>query len=117
MTLRDRQVLFARLFAMLLIEAQALGYEVTLGECWRSPEEAVRLAGTGQGITRSLHCDRLAVDLNLFKDGLFLTKSEQYLPLGEWWEKQHPDCRWGGRFKSPHQDGNHFAVTDGSGRA
>lgn len=109
MTLRQRQSLFARLFATLIVQTTALGYEVTLGECWRSPEEAKRLAGTGQGIARSLHCDRLAADLNLFKNGTLLTKSEDYAELGIWWEAQHLDCRWGGRFG--RADGNHFSLT------
>ncbi|NBR87968.1 MAG: M15 family peptidase [Proteobacteria bacterium] len=95
---------------MLIRESFDRRYEVTLGECWRSPEEAKRLAGTGQGISRSLHCDRLAVDLNLFRAGQFLTKTEDYREMGEWWEKQHPDCRWGGRFTT-RPDGNHFSVT------
>lgn len=108
--LKDRQTLFARLLALLITEAFARGYEVTLGECWRSPEEARRLAGTGQGIARSLHSDRLAVDLNLFKNGQYLSLSEQYAELGEWWETQNALCRWGGRF-STRPDGNHFSVT------
>ncbi len=80
-----------------------------MGECWRSPEEAKRLAGTGQGIVQSLHSLRLAVDLNLFKDGQLLSLSEQYTEMGEYWEAQHELCRWGGRFSRP--DGNHFAIT------
>jgi hypothetical protein len=111
MTLHQAQVLFAQLFARLIREAFSRGYELTLGECWRSPEEAIRLAKTGQGITRSLHCDRLAVDVNLFKDGAFLTKTEDYAELGHWWEMQHPDCRWGGTFTTTRADGNHFSVT------
>ena len=27
-------------------------------------------------------------------------------PLGEWWEKQAADARWGGRFN----DGNHYSL-------
>lgn len=107
MTLRQRQSLFARLLSDLIKEAFARGYDVTMGECWRSPHEAARLSKTGKGIKKSLHCDRLAVDLNLFKDGTFRTKSEQYAEMGEYWESLHPDCRWGGRFS----DGNHFAIT------
>ena len=110
MTLRQRQVLFAQLLARLIQQAGAMGYEVTLGECWRSPAEAARLAGTGAGIARSLHCDRLAVDLNLFWEGAFLTQTEQYAKLGAWWKAQHPDCRWGGDFHA-RPDGNHYSLT------
>jgi hypothetical protein len=110
MTLHERQATFALLLSQLIREAFVRGYDVTLGESWRSPQEAKRLASTGQGIARSLHCDRLAQDLNLFKAGVYLTKTEDYAELGEYWEKLHPDCRWGGRFKT-RPDGNHFSVT------
>ena len=115
MNLIQKQTLFARLLSSLIAEAFARGYEVTMGECWRSPEEAKRLAGTGQGISQSLHSSRLAVDLNLFKNGRLLSLSEQYAEMGQWWEAQHELCRWGGRFKT-RPDGNHFSITH-QGRA
>lgn len=107
--LRPKQSAFVRLVARLIEHAYANGYECTFGEAYRSPEEAARLAKAGKGITRSLHVDRLAIDLNLFKDGKYLTLTEHYRSLGEWWEAQSTVdviCCWGGRFK----DGNHFSV-------
>jgi hypothetical protein len=112
MTLRQKQSLFARHAALLILRAYELGYEVTLGEAWRSPEEAARLAKTGRGIARSLHTERLAIDLNLFKSGQYLAGTEDHRELGEWWEAQHELARWGGRFR----DGNHYSFTHG-GRA
>jgi hypothetical protein len=112
LSLREKQSLFARLAAELIAEAYARGYEVTLGEAYRSPAEAKRLAAAGKGIENSLHTMRLAIDLNLFKDGQWLTKSDDHLPIGVWWEALHPLCRWGGRFN----DGNHYSLTHG-GRA
>ena len=105
-TLRQKQSRFAAMFAQLLMEAEHLGYRVTLGEGYRSPEEAQRLAAAGKGIVNSLHCLRLAHDVNLFKDGVYLTKTEDYLPLGIWWEAQ--GGAWGGRFT--RADGNHFSL-------
>lgn len=59
------------------------------------------------GILRSLHRIRLAGDYGLFDAaGAYLTKSEQYLALGEYWEELHPLACWGGRF----QDGNHLSL-------
>ena len=55
----------------------------------------------------SLHYDGLAIDIDLFKDGVYLTKTKDHQRFGEFWEALHPDCRWGGRFK----DGNHYSVT------
>lgn len=111
-TLREKQSLFANLAALLIIEAQNQGFEVTFGETYRSPEEAARLAALGKGIKNSLHCQRLAIDLNLFRDGKYLSSTESHRPLGEWWEQQHPLCRWGGHFN----DGNHYSLEHG-GRA
>src|SRR3990167_2434460 len=107
MTLRQTQSLFARLIPRLIDKAHELGFEVTLGEAWRSEWEATRLARVGLGIKMSLHRDKLAIDLNLFKDGIYLSSTKSHLQLGEWWESQHNLCRWGGRFK----DGNHYSIS------
>lgn len=107
MTLRQRQSLFAKMLISLMSYALAQGYEITLGEAYRSPEEAARLAKLGKGIKRSLHCDKLAIDLNLFKDGKYLSANSAHEFLGVYWESLHPDCCWGGRFG----DGNHYSVT------
>lgn len=109
LSLRDKQSIFVREVASLIIYAGSLGYELTFGECYRSKEEAERLANADKGIKNSLHTVRLAIDLNLFKGGKFLTSSEAYRILGEYWEKKTVDglqfC-WGGRFN----DGNHFSI-------
>ena len=34
---------------------------------------------------------RLAIDLNLFRNGLFLPDSKDHEPLGAWWESQRRD--------------------------
>lgn len=101
MTLGQKQRLFAKLLAELILHVYSKGYEVSLGEAWRSPEEAARL-----GFPNSNHTRRLAVDLNLFRDGRYLHRTEDWQEFGEWWEGRHPLCRWGGRFR----DGNHFSL-------
>ncbi len=111
MTLRQLQSVFAIRMARLILKANELGYEVTLGEAYRSPEEAARLVQESKvrAIKRSLHCDRLAIDLNLFKGGVFLPATEDHRLLGEWWESQSDTVAtnaWGGRFS----DGNHYSV-------
>lgn len=115
MTLREKQTVFTRLAAALILRAYDLGYEVTLGEAYRSPEEAERLAKLGKGIRKSLHTLRLAIDLNLFRDGAYLTSIDGHEPLGTWWEAQSADavtCSWGGRFGDP----NHYSVAHGGRR-
>lgn len=109
MTLAQKQQAFAVLVARLILEARDRGWAISFGEAWRSPEEAGRLAKAGKGIRRSLHTDRLAIDLNLFIGGVYQQGSAAYAPLGVWWEAQSTadlTCAWGGRFG----DGNHFSV-------
>ena len=105
-SLRETQHQFAKMVPRLIDKAHELGFQVTLGETYRSLEEARRLARTGAGVQMSLHCDRLAIDLHLFVDGVYQTQSEVHRPLGEWWESQGGS--WGGRFTRP--DGNHYSL-------
>jgi hypothetical protein len=106
-TLGQKQRRFAKMVARLIDKAHELGYEVSLGDAYRDP----RLHGNmgvkqGYGHSRSAHKIRLAIDLNLFKDNDYLEQSSDHEPLGEWWEKQATDARWGGRFN----DGNHYSL-------
>jgi hypothetical protein len=61
-------------------------------------------------MSKSLHYEGLAVDIDLFKDGVYLTSTEDHRQFGEFWESLDEDCRWGGRFKG-NPDGNHYAIT------
>jgi hypothetical protein len=107
MTLGEKQRKFTRMIADLIVWAYDNGYELTWGEAWRTPQQAAWNAENGKGISNSLHGDRLAVDLNLFKDGKYLTSTEDHKPLGEFWESI--GGTWGGRFK----DGNHYSLEHG----
>jgi len=94
LSLRSRQSLFALLVGLLITRAYELGYEVTFGDAWASDGHR----------DRSLHYIRLAIDLNLFKDGKFLQGSDDHSLLGEYWESLGGS--WGGRFG----DGNHYSL-------
>jgi len=102
MTLRETQSDFAHMVAKLILHAEDLGFDVTLGDAYRDPRAPY-------GHPKSLHRKRLAIDLNLFKDGKYLRSTEAHRELGEWWEKQHLLARWGGRF----EDANHYSFTYG----
>lgn len=93
--LLKRQQEFMRLLPMLLERAFELGFEVTGGDLYRDPR-------CPYGSKSSRHKSRLAIDLNLFKDGAYITTTEGHRELGEWWEAQ--GGVWGGRFN----DGNHY---------
>jgi len=107
MTLGNKQRHFTRLVGLLIEYAYQNGYELTFGDAYRDP----RLHGE-MGVKKSYssaksnHKIRLAVDFNLFKDGKYLTATEDYTKLGEYWESLG-GC-WGGRFTSA--DGNHFSL-------
>lgn len=94
MTLRQKQSLFARKVASLILAAYEMGFELTLGDAY---------ARAGH-MPSSLHYERLAIDLNLFKGGRFLTGTEDHRPLGEFWESIGGS--WGGRWG----DGNHYSL-------
>lgn len=104
-TLGEQQRRFVRLLPRLIDFAIAQGYELTIGDAYRDP----RLFGVvgdrkGYGHARSAHKQRLAIDLNLFKDGEYLTSTEAHKPIGEFWESI--GGTWGGRF----DDGNHYSL-------
>ena len=106
--LRD-QFIFTKKVAELILLAYSIGYTVSLGDAYRDP----RLHGAlgvkkGYGSARSFHKRRLALDLNLFKDGKYLTSAEDHRPLGEWWIAQGGS--WGGAFRTGSVgDANHYS--------
>ena len=110
-TLRQKQSIFAELVGRLIGHAYRQGFEITLGETYRTKEQAEWYAARGMGIVNSLHTQRLAIDLNLFRNGRYLTTVEAYRPLGEWWERlstKDYTCCWGGRFRPP--DALHLSI-------
>ena len=131
MTLGERQELFMRLLPSLINKAHALGFEIRGGDLFRDPRlhgefgrrNLFRYLQTilpdsllmlvmakkykGYGSKTSEHKNKCAIDLNLrVQDGGMVWSTEDHRELGEWWEMQHPYCRWGGRYK----DGNHYEL-------
>lgn len=116
MTLGDKQRLFMQLLGSFLVWIyEQPGLAVAGCELERSKAQATVNAASGAGIANSLHLVRLAIDLALFIEGVYQTETEAYKTLGEKWKSLHPDCRWGGDFKT-RPDGNHFSLTH-EGRA
>lgn len=107
---------FAQSAAKLIQQATTLGYTVTFGEAWRTPQQAQWDADHGSGISHSLHVERLAIDLNFFKAGQYIQDGSQLKDIGDWWKSLGPKYRWGGDFAT-RPDGNHFSVTPDGVRA
>lgn len=104
-TLFNKQTKFTLMVAKLIQMADYMGYKVTLGDAFRDPRVFGAMGESkGYGNASSNHKNRLAIDLNLFKDGVFLTTTEGHKPLGEWWELE--GGTWGGRFN----DANHYSL-------
>ena len=111
-TLGEKQKIFTRLLAELIKYAYDEGYELTLSEAFRTKEQAELNAKRGIGIRNSLHRKRLAIDLNLFRNGAYLSSTNAHKPLGEFWESLSTpglNCCWGGRFN----DGGHYSIQHG----
>ena len=99
-SLLHRQMQFSRMVALLILKAEVLGYTVTLGDAYRYPD-------CPYGHKNSNHKRRLAVDLNVFKDGVYLDKSGQYDDLIDWW------VSIGGASGRGFGDDNHFSLLHG----
>jgi hypothetical protein len=108
--LLELQQQFAQDAARLIQFAATSGYGVTLGEAWRTAEQAAWNAAHGSGVAHSLHEERLAIDLNLFKDGQYLTDAEPYRVLGEFWKSLGTNHCWGGDFHDL-VDLDHYSIT------
>ena len=107
------QEIFALNVAKLIMFIFENGYACTLGEAYRTKEQAEIYAKQGKGINNSQHCKRLAIDLNLFThDGKYLNNSEDYELIGAYWENLHDANRWGGNFQ--RADGSHFEMKEES---
>ncbi len=107
MSLGNEQRLFVKMVGQLIAWAYEHGYELTFGDAYRDPRVFGPM-GTKEGYGRasSNHKRRLAIDFNLFKDGVWLTATEDHRPTGEYWESI--GGTWGGRFSNP--DGNHYSL-------
>lgn len=95
MALNKQQFAFTHAIALLVLFAYSKGYTLTYSDAY----------ATDGHIDGSKHYDRLAVDFNLFRDGVLLTKTLDYKFLGIYWESLDPEATWGGFWN----DGCHFS--------
>jgi hypothetical protein len=97
MSLVVAQSKFLQDTAKLFQYAASLGFTLTYGETYRSPEQQAIYVRTGRSRTyRSLHIQRLAIDLNIFKGGVLCANKATLAPLGAYWESLDPLNSWGG---------------------
>lgn len=113
-SLGQKQRRFAKSIAELIIWInEQEGYEVSMGDAYRNPKVFGRMGERkGYGQASSNHKIRLAQDLNLFKNGRYMTKTSDHEFIGKKWESMGEDHVWGGQFN----DGNHYSIRH-NGRA
>jgi hypothetical protein len=94
--------------AKLIQHATALGFTVTGGELFRTPEQQEIYVKTGRSKTmNSNHLKRLAIDLNFFKSGVLEYDVLVLTPIGEYWQSLDPKNSAGMFWKS-FKDIPHF---------
>lgn len=105
MTLRQAKSKFAWMLGNLICFAFSQGYEITMGEgsitVVYCPHCKKKVSKHRKG---SLHHLALGQDIDLFKDGKYLKKTEDHKVLGAYWISI--GGAWGGIFK----DGNHYSL-------
>ena len=99
MSLRQKQSYFAKMVGDLIIHIYECGYEVTLGDAW---------AKTGHK-KNSNHYIRLAIDLNLFKDGVFLASGAEHNQFHDFWDSM-------GGAERIEEDLNHYSLEHNGSR-
>ena len=105
--LGEKQELFARLIAEHITWLYRQGYKVRGGDWFRDSRVHGKVGEkVGYGAAYSMHKDKCALDINLFKNGKYLTTTKSHQISGEKWESRHPLCAWGGRW----EDGNHYSL-------
>jgi len=97
LSLGEKQCDFTFMVARLIMQANALGYEIKVQEWNRLLETQKEYVAKGVSKTlNSKHLDNLAVDVYLYKNGKVIMGGEDYRALGVYWESL--GGRWGGRF-------------------
>lgn len=100
-----RQDLFLQRACKVIEYARSLGYQITEGEAERTAEQAAVYAKQGKGILDSKHCQRLAIDLNFYREGKLISDRVILEPVGIYAETI--GLHWGGRFRKL-DDSRHF---------
>lgn len=112
--LSEAQCLFAYYVGQLLVNIYQQGYYCTIGEVYRTAEQAELYAAAGKGIKNSKHCKKLAIDLTIFRPGQTQPCEEiVYRTFGTYWKFLDKRNKWGGDFVKngkPWPDMYHFEI-------
>jgi len=119
MTLGEKQEIFSENVGKLIMFAYENGYGIRLGEVYRTKDqqtlyfEGYTLKKIGSSVKlakitpksntmNGYHLKKLAIDINLFKNGEWLTGKEDFKLLAEFWSELNPNnvsgYEWGWDF-------------------
>lgn len=110
MRLRAQQHLFVAQIVLLIQFAWKEGFDVTLGEAYRTIEQQELHVKAGRSKTmNSQHLNRLAIDLNFFDSatGELTYDKDRLQKIGDYWESLDNKNSWGGNWNS-FKDVPHF---------
>ena len=109
LTLRTARTHFTEAITLLVAYMISQGYEVALDEGMTRVTEKVPQTNHMPG---SLHEIGLAQDIDLYKNGIYLSETEDHAAFGLWWEDYGVEhglpLACGGNFKD--MDANHYSL-------
>ena len=94
-SLKEKRIIFTKNVAELILYAKSIGYDVAGAYLKRCENCKV-------GKKKSEHKNCLAIDLDLYINGVYQTSTDSHAKLGAWWKAR--GGIWGGDFN----DGNHY---------
>lgn len=110
MKLSDKQFIFLKDLAMLIIFCIVNDIKVTGGELQRTMYQQKEHIRKGRSKTmRSDHLRKLAIDLNFFFNGKLSYRKKDIQPVADYWKSLRPNNYWGGDWKNP-VDTPHFGT-------
>ncbi len=98
--MNEKQFQFSIMLAQLIVFIYSRGYTCSIGDVWAKKHEGRRHT------SNSKHYDKLAADINLFKDGVYLVAKEDHAIFGKFWKNL--GGTWGGDWKN--EDANHYQL-------
>lgn len=101
MSLGKHQEAFAKDAEKLLRYLHQNGYDVRIGEAYRTQEQQELYLKQGKSKTmNSRHLKKCAIDLFIFKNGSWLQSKKDLQEIGDFWESLDALNSWGGNWKS-----------------
>lgn len=101
MSLGQQQQAFSRDVLLLFTFLHVRGFQVRIGEAYRTKEQQALHVKAGRSQTfNSMHLKKCAIDLHIFKNSIWLQNKEELQEIGDFWESLSPQNRWGGNWET-----------------